>query len=48
MLLVEEWTPLEPEVVEHKWYAPGVGQIAGLSVAGEQSVSELVEFTPGR
>ncbi len=48
VLLVEEWTPLEPDVVEHKWYAPGVGQIAGLSVTGEQSVSELVEFTPGR
>jgi hypothetical protein len=44
---IEEWTPLEPEVVEHKWYAPGVGQIAGRSVAGEQAESELVAFTPG-
>ncbi len=48
VVLVEEWTPLEPDVVEHKWYAPGIGQIAGLSVAGERSTSELVEFTAGQ
>ena len=47
VVLIEEWTPLEPEVVEHKWYAPGIGQVAGLSVAGEEASSELVEFAPG-
>jgi hypothetical protein len=48
VVLIEEWTPLEPDVVEQKWYAPGIGQIAGRSVAGEQGSSELVELTPGQ
>ena len=28
-LETEEWTPLEPGLVEHKYYAPGVGFVAG-------------------
>jgi hypothetical protein len=48
VVLIEEWTPLEPDVVEQKWYAPGIGQIAGRSVAGEQGSSELVLVTPGQ
>ena len=29
VVVTEDWTPLEPEVIENKWYAPGVGMIAG-------------------
>jgi hypothetical protein len=29
VLKTEEWTPLEPGYVEHKYYAPGVGQVYG-------------------
>lgn len=39
----EDWSPLEAEVVEHKYYAPGVGKVAG----GKGHV-ELVSFTPGK
>jgi hypothetical protein len=28
-LETKEWTPLEPGLVEHKYYAPGVGFVAG-------------------
>ena len=27
VVVTEDWKPLEPEVVEEKWYAPGVGMI---------------------
>jgi len=27
VLKTKEWTPLEPGLVEHKYYAPGVGQV---------------------
>jgi hypothetical protein len=29
VLKTKEWTPLEPSYVEHKYYAPGVGQVYG-------------------
>ena len=38
-----EWTPLEPDVVEHKYYAPGVGVILEVAVEGEEERVELVE-----
>lgn len=47
VLVTGEWTPLEPDVVEEKYYAPGVGNIAAVSVAGEPDRLELVSFTPG-
>lgn len=47
VLVTGEWTPLEPEVVEEKYYAPGVGNIAAVSVAGEPDHLELVSFTRG-
>jgi hypothetical protein len=47
VLTTVDWTPLEPEVVEHKFYAPGVGLIAEEKVAGEEGRLELIEFTPG-
>ena len=45
VVVMEHWTPLEPDVVEEKWYAPGVGLI--YETDGDSEV-ELIEFTaPG-
>lgn len=41
----EDWSPLEPEVVEHKFYAPGVGKIREEKVAGGDGYVELIEVT---
>ena len=46
VLVTEDWTPLEPEVVEQKYYAPGVGLIAEEKVAGGEGRVELVEYVP--
>ena len=45
VVTTEDWTPLEPEVVEHKQYAAGVGKIAERKVAGGDGAVVLVEFT---
>jgi hypothetical protein len=47
-VVIREWTPLEPKVVEAKSYAPGVGMVLEVVQAGGGGRSELVAFTPGR
>lgn len=47
VVVMIHWTPLEPDVVEEKWYARGVGVIYETHLTGEESSVELVEFTPG-
>jgi hypothetical protein len=47
LLVVEEWNPLEPEAVEEKSYARGVGVVLEVKTAGGDERAELVEFTPG-
>ena len=42
-LKTQEWTPLEPDVVENKYYAPGVGVVKEVAVEGESEKVELVE-----
>ena len=42
LLMTSEWTPLEPRVVEHKWYAAGIGVVLEQTVRGG---SERVELT---
>ena len=37
-----EWSPLEPKVVDQKYYAPGIGIVYEVSVAGGQEVAKLV------
>jgi hypothetical protein len=44
LLVVEEWTPLEPEVVERKYYAAGVGTVKEEMARGGNEVVELIEF----
>jgi len=45
LLMTREWTPLEPGVVEHDYYAPGVGLILEVMVEGGSERVELVEIT---
>lgn len=44
LLLTKEWTPLEPDVVEHKYYAPGVGHILEVMVEGGSERLELIDI----
>lgn len=43
-LQIEEWTPLEPDVKEHKFYARDVGVILEEVVEGGEGRIELIEF----
>jgi hypothetical protein len=44
ILVTEDWTPLEPDVLEHKSYAPGVGVVLERVVKGGSGVLRLVEI----
>ncbi|HLZ38260.1 MAG TPA: hypothetical protein VKP64_11030 [Mycobacteriales bacterium] len=41
----KDFSPLEPNVIEHKYYAPGVGEVLETSVRGESDRLELVAVT---
>jgi hypothetical protein len=41
----EDTTPLEPGLVEHKWYAPGVGTVQEQDVKGGDEKVNLVKLT---
>ena len=47
LLKTREHTALEPDVVEEKLYANGVGEVAATQTAGGTSIEKLLEFTPG-
>jgi hypothetical protein len=40
-----EFTPLEPDVVDQKIYAPGLGIVLERSLSGGQEVAKLVKVT---
>jgi hypothetical protein len=44
VLVTRETTPLEPGVVDAKWYARGIGQIREASVKGGREHADLVSF----
>jgi hypothetical protein len=46
-LLTRDTTPLEPDLVELKWYAPGVGPVLTLTPSGERTREELVQAPAG-
>lgn len=46
VVVTRDWSPLEPEVVEEKWYAAGVGLIFETTTAGGSGSAELVSFVP--
>jgi hypothetical protein len=45
LLLSEETSPLEPTVVEHKYYARGIGPVLAKDVKGDSDRELLVGFT---
>ena len=45
LMATREWTPLEPEVEENKYYAPGIGVVKEQVVKGGSGRVELVSFT---
>jgi hypothetical protein len=47
VLLTEEWTPLEPAVVDHKLYVRGIGMVLEQSVAGPTERGELIQIREG-
>jgi hypothetical protein len=47
VLLTKDYTPLEPDILEYKLYAKGVGQVLAQTVSGGSEREELVSFTPG-
>ena len=45
VVVTEDFTALEPDVVEHKYFAPGVGFVTGSMVKGGSEQIELVKIT---
>jgi len=43
VLVTEEWTPLDPGIVEHKFYARGVGVVREEQVESGNAVLELIK-----
>ncbi len=47
VVVIEEWNPFDPKVLEEKSFAPGVGLVLEVQTAGGKGRNQLVEFTPG-
>ena len=47
LLVTEDTTPLEPGLVEQRYYAHGTGLVLEEVVSGGSGSAELVGFTPG-
>ena len=47
-LQTKDTTPLEPGLVEHKYYVRGIGPVLAVAVSSGGGREELVRFTPGR
>jgi hypothetical protein len=46
-LLTKEWTPLEPGVLDHKFYVRGIGTVLEQTVKGGNERNALVSFQRG-
>jgi hypothetical protein len=47
VVVTRDWNPFEPDVIEEKYYAPGVGMIFETKTAGDTGSAELIEHTGG-
>jgi hypothetical protein len=47
-VLTREWTPLEPGVIDHKFYVRGIGTVLEQTVKGGTERAALVSFTKGK
>jgi hypothetical protein len=45
LVVTRDWSPLEPSVIEHKYYAEGIGVVKELLVTGGNEVAQLVNVT---
>jgi hypothetical protein len=43
VLVTTDWNPLEPEVIEEKYYAPGIGLVYETKVAGDTGEGVLID-----
>ena len=43
VLMTKDFTPLQPEILEHKFYARGVGLVLALAISGGSDREELLE-----
>ena len=48
VLMTKDTTPIEPKVLEFKFYAKGVGPVLELTASGGSDRAELDRFEPGR
>jgi hypothetical protein len=48
VLMTKDLNPLEPKVLEYKFYARDVGPVLAVSVSGGSDREELLTYTPGR
>jgi hypothetical protein len=46
--MTKDLNPLEPKVLEFKFYAAGVGPVLALQASGGSDREELVSFRSGR
>jgi hypothetical protein len=44
-LLTKEWTPLEPGVIDHKYYVRGIGEVSEETFKGPLETSKLVSVS---
>jgi len=47
MVLTQEWTPLEPGVIDHKFYVRGIGTVLEQTEKGGDERNELISVTSG-
>jgi len=47
VLSTSDWIAIEPFVLEHKFYAPGVGPVMVAGLSPDASQEQLVSFSPG-
>lgn len=46
-MLTKEWTPLEPGVIDHKYYVRGIGTVLERTAKGPLERNELISFRRG-
>ena len=44
-MLTREWTPLEPGVIDHKYYVRGIGEVSEETFKGPLETSKLVSVS---
>ncbi len=47
VLMTRDFTPLQPEILEHKFYARGVGPVLAVGISGGSDREELLRYSAG-